>query len=94
MIDQTRSLARDPSLRDKRFKGCSRTMYEGLESLSASDVERELGPYLGTYEIKALLKRRDKLVKLINAQIEKKGESKVLFDYSDPPEGLVITYDD
>lgn len=94
MIDQTRSLARDPNLHAKRFKGCSRAMYEGLSSLSASDVERELGPYLGTYEIKALLKRRDKLVKLIDAEIAKKGESEVLFDYSDAPEGLVISYDD
>ena len=39
-------------------------------------------------------KRRDKLMKVIDAQIKKKGEAEVIFKYTDPPKGLVITYDD
>ena len=47
-------------------------------------------PYLGTFEINALMKRRDKLIKLIDKQISKNGEDKVLFNYGDPPPGMVI----
>jgi hypothetical protein len=97
MIDQTRSLARDATLRDreaKKFEGCSRALFEAIRSLAPSDVERELSPYLGSFEIKALMKRRDKLIKLIDAEIQKKGEDEVLFNYTDPPKGLVIKYDD
>jgi len=97
MIDQTRSLARTAELRDKeakKFKGCSRALYEAIKSLEAKSVESELGPYIGTFEIKALMKRRDKLIKLIDAEIKKQGEEEVLFNYTDPPKGLIITYDD
>ena len=97
MIDQTRSLARDGSLREKeqkKFKGCSRSMYEALQAIDVADVERELMPYICQFEVKALMKRRDKLVKLINAQIKKQGEEEVLFNYTDAPKGLVISYDE
>ena len=97
MIDQTRSLGRDPSLRaaeKKKFKGCSRTLYEGVKSLKEGDVERELSPYMSSFQIKALLKRRDALVKRIDSEIKKKGEDEVLFNYTDPPKGFMIRYDD
>ncbi len=57
-------------------------------------MEAALGPYLGGFEIKALLKRRDKLVKMIEGQIKKQGEDKILFNYGDAPPGLVISYDE
>ena len=95
LIDHTRSLARDASLRNPgSFKGVSRDLYQALQSLSKSEVETALGPYLGNFEIKALLKRRDKLVKLIGTQIKKQGEDTILFNYGDAPPGLVITYDE
>jgi hypothetical protein len=97
MIDQTRSLGRDPSLRaseKKKFKGCSRTFYEGAKALKKGDIERELSPYMSSFQIKALLKRRDALVKLIDSAIKKKGEDEILFNYTDPPKGFVIRYDD
>jgi len=97
MIDQTRSLARVADLRDKeerKFKGCSREFYEGIQALDQAELEAELGDYIGAFEIKALLKRRDKLVKLIESQIKKEGEDEVLFNYTDPPKGLVISYDE
>jgi hypothetical protein len=40
------------------------------------------------------LRRRDKLLDLIDAEIKKKGEDEVLFNYTDAPNGLVIKYDD
>lgn len=97
MIDQTRSLARVTELREKekkKFKGCSRELYEAMTALELEDVKQELGPYIGTFEIKALMKRRDKLRKLIESEIEKKGEAEVLFNYTDLPKGLVINYED
>ena len=57
-------------------------------------MEAALEPYQGSFEIKALMKRRDKLVKLIEGQIKKQGEDKILFNYGDAPPGLVITYDE
>jgi hypothetical protein len=97
MIDQTRSLARDAGLRDKekkKFKGCSRSLFEALKSLETATIKRQLGDHIGSFEIKALMKRRDKLVKLIESEIDKKGESEVLFNYTDAPKGFSIKYDD
>jgi len=97
MIDQTRSLAKDPGLRDKeakKLKGCSRSLYEAIKSLKIKDLERDLMPYIGSFEIKALMKRRDKLIKLIDTLVKKEGEAEVLFNYTDAPEGLIISYDD
>ncbi len=94
LIDHTRSMARDPGLREPdKFKGCSRQFFQGIQALTEAQVTEALSPYLGSFEIKALMKRRDKLVKLINAEIKKDGEDKVLFNYGDPPPGLVISYD-
>lgn len=94
LIDHTRSMARDPALREpSKFKGCSRQFFDAIKSLGEAEVTAAISPYLGSLEIKALMKRRDKLVKLINSEIKKEGEAEVLFNYSDPPPGLVITYD-
>lgn len=95
LIDHTRSLARDSNLRaPESFKGCSRRMLEAVRNLDEGAVEARLKPYLGTFEIKALSKRREKLLKLIETEIKKKGEDEVLFNYGDPPKGMVIQYDD
>lgn len=97
MIDQTRSFARSPELRKQdlaSFGGCSRELYEAMKALDAAEVKRELGPYVGTFEIKTLLKRRDQLIGLIDSQIEQRGEDEILFSYTDPPRGLVIRHDD
>ena len=97
MIDQTRSLARDAGLRDKeakKFKGCSRSLFEAMKSLETETVKKQLGDYIGSFEIKALMKRRDKLIKLVESEIKRRSEAEVLFNYTDPPKGLVITYED
>jgi hypothetical protein len=91
LIDHTRSLARTPEIRKgEDFEGCSRDLYNAIKGLDAKEVKKRLKPYLGTFEINALMKRRDKLIKLIDKQISKNGEDKVLFNYGDPPPGMVI----
>ena len=95
LIDHTRSLAKDATLRkEKSFTGCSRDLFQAIRGLSKSEVGAALDPYLGNFEIKALLKRRDKLVKMIEGEIKKQGEDKILFNYGDAPPGLVISYDE
>lgn len=91
LIDHTRSLARNAELRKgENFEGCSRDLYNAIKGLDSNEVKKRLKPYLGTFEINALMKRRDKLIKLIDKEISKKGEDKILFNYGDPPPGMVI----
>jgi hypothetical protein len=95
LIDHTRSLARDPNLRKAdEFKGCSRKLFQAIQDLKEKAVAERLSPYLGNFEIKALFKRRSKLLKLVNDAIKKKGEDEILFEYGAPPKGMVITYDE
>lgn len=97
LIDQTRTLAREASLIEKerkRFTGCSRELYEAMKSLDPKVVKRELKPYVGSFEIKALMKRRDTLLELIEARIERRGRDEVLFGYDDPPRDIVMEYEE
>ena len=95
LIDHTRSMARDKNLRDpKSFKGCSVQLYDAMKALREEDVKKAISPYLGEFEIKALMQRRDKLIKLIDQQIKKEGRDEVIFDYTAPPKGMVISYDE
>ena len=95
LIDHTRSLAKDATLRKPdSFSGCSRALFQAIRDLDKGGMEAALGPYLASFEIKALLKRRDKLVKVIEGEIKKQGEDTILFNYGDAPPGLVITYDE
>jgi hypothetical protein len=85
LIDHTRSMARSAELyRPDRLTRCSREMLERVERLDDAAVTSVLSPYLSKYEIKALLKRRDKVLATLRSNIKKMGESKVLFDYGDP----------
>ena len=94
LIDHTRSMARDKGLRDKSsFKGCSVQLYDAMVALDDDEVKAAISPYLGEFEIKALMQRRNALVKLIDQQIKKKGRDEVIFDYTAPPKGMVISYD-
>ena len=95
LIDHTRSMARDKGLRDpKSFKGCSVQLYDAMKALKEKDVKQAISPYLGEFEIKALMQRRDKLIKLIDQEIKKEGRDEVIFDYTAPPKGMVISYDE
>lgn len=95
LIDHTRSMARDADLREaKKFDGCSRSLYEALKGLDEQAVTNAIGSYVSKFEIKALLKRHEKLLKLIDSEIKKQGEDEVLFNYGDPPKGMTIKYDD
>jgi hypothetical protein len=77
MIDHTRAFRiRTDLLNEKALKNCDRLLLTKMKALTYEDLKPELSPYLRDSEIKAILKRRDKLVTLF----EKKGDG-VLFDY-------------
>ena len=61
---------------------CDRRIYNALHELDEETVKRELGPYLKKNEIKGLLARRDKILKLFDQKIAEKGEAAVICDKS------------
>lgn len=85
LIDHTRAFGRETALPDtERLRRCSRPLWEKLRSLNDQRVYETLEPYMGKWEIRALLTRRDKIIEWLNARIEKEGEDNVLFDYPSP----------
>ena len=59
---------------------CSRRLYQGLLDWDQEKVAVLLASYLNEEEVRALYARRDSIVRMIQEQIEKQGESAVLFD--------------
>ena len=57
---------------------CSRSLYQRLKELDASQVSQALTPFLEENELEALLTRRDLLVEHIETLIVENGESSVL----------------
>jgi len=58
---------------------CSRQLYDGLLKLDGKTVKSALKSYLSDPEIKAIMTRRDLLLKTLKALIAEKGEADVLF---------------
>ena len=63
---------------------CERGLWRVLQNLDEANLRERLDPYLGRYEIDALLVRRDKVVEHIQALIDELGEERVLFDLRPP----------
>lgn len=72
MIDHGRAFRRLQSLKGaENLTRCDRELYNRLKALTEADLKRELGRWLIGDEMKALLKRRDAIVK----HFEAAGES-------------------
>ena len=81
LVDHTRSFGRDARLpAEQSVRRCSRDFWQRLQSLDDAAVQERLGPYLGKFEIRRLLQRRDKVVAKLESLIAEHGEDKVLFD--------------
>ncbi len=90
LIDHTRTLSQNRQLlRPDRVSRCSREMYEGLRRLDPDQVQARLEGLISGFEIKALLKRRDKVLELLEKRIAKVGRDEVIFEYGD---GLEVAY--
>lgn len=86
-IDHTRAFRRYEDLKNvkKLVQHCERGFLDRLKRLDGEQVREKLSPYLRQGEIKAIMKRRDKLVRYIEELIVKNGENRVLFNWE--PEG-------
>ena len=67
---------------------CERGIWQAIQKLNADSLKETLGEYLNSSEIKALLKRRDKLVDHIQGLVDEWGEEIVFYDLR-PPSGTV-----
>ena len=83
MIDHTRAFRRHPVLPDGAApKQCERGMYQRLKALEEAVVRERLQPYLSSFELDALLKRRRLILERLDKLIAERGEEKVLYTYT------------
>ncbi len=81
MIDHTRAFRTGPTLRDpKRLARCDYRLLDHLRKLDEQEVTAKLSPYLNPAEIKALLVRRDAIVRFFDSEVAAKGADAVLMN--------------
>jgi hypothetical protein len=80
MIDHSRSFRHYRTLpKPEKLYTCERTMFERMQALDQETLKREMRPFLNGTEIKALLARRDEIVRIVNERRKQFGET-VLFE--------------
>ncbi len=82
-IDFTRAFRTFKELRDARNVNeskCERHLLENLRKLDRNELALKTKGYLSKDEVDAVMARRDKIVKIYDDLIAKKGESEVLYD--------------
>lgn len=84
LIDHTRAFIRDERLPSpSTVRRCERGLWERLRTVSDEEIQAAVEPYLPPPERSGLLKRRRRLVELIQEKIDTLGEEGVLFDRSE-----------
>ena len=95
LIDHTRAFAQDPDLYRPEFvQRCSRELLEQIKELDSNEAKQALRPFLSTFEINTIFKRRKRLLRHIEQRIETLGEERVLFDYGDATGQVVVVRND
>jgi hypothetical protein len=80
LIDHSRSFRTTKELKDPQvFTRFSRELVEGIKKLELQDMKKRVGKYIDDGQIKAMLFRRDLILKLVNERVAKLGEAKVLY---------------
>jgi hypothetical protein len=81
MIDHTRAFRLQTKLlNEKNLVMCDRKLLASMRKLDQETLEEQLLPFLTKGEIKALLTRRDLVVKVFDNAVKEKGEGTVLYD--------------
>ena len=81
MIDHTRAFRIATSLKnDKDLVMCDRKLLASLRKLDEDTLNEQLRPYLTKGEVKAMLERRDVIVRFFDDAVKAKGEGAVLYD--------------
>jgi hypothetical protein len=80
MIDHTRSFrTNDQLMQPNVLQRIERSLFEGMKALTKERLTETMGRSLTSFEIEALLKRRDRIVTLYEAKIAERGEDMVLY---------------
>ncbi len=94
LIDHTRSFARAERLPSReRIRRCSRSLFSALKELNEEDLTERLSGLVDKFEVASMLKRRDKVVQILEERIARLGEDKVLFEYGSPDDAVSVSYD-
>lgn len=81
MIDFSRAFRRTTSLQEpKGLTAIDRKLLANLRGLTKEALQKRLGRWLNKEEIRAVLTRRDLIVRTFDDLIEEKGEGTVLYD--------------
>jgi len=81
MIDHTRAFRLQTKLlNEKNLVMCDRKLLASLRKLDQDTLEEQLLPFLTKGEVKAMLTRRDLIVKVFENAVKEKGEGAVLYD--------------
>jgi hypothetical protein len=90
-IDHTRAFRATKSLpKADGVIRCSRALWEALRALDPEQLESVLEPYLPRAEIRSIIRRRDRIVDILEKRIALVGEARVLFDWGDPNPGVTL----
>ena len=80
MIDHTRAFRTgDELLKPLALERVERTLFENMRRLTEEQLKNVMGKSMADFEIEALLKRRDRIVKLFEARIAERGEARVVY---------------
>ena len=80
LIDHSRSFRSTKELTDpKLFTRFSRDLVEGIKKLEYQDVKKKAGRYIMDDQIKAMIIRRDLILKLVTERVAAVGEAKALY---------------
>ena len=80
LIDHTRAFRTgDELLKPAVLERIERSLFQNLRGLTEEGLAEAMGRSLADFEIEALLKRRDRIVKLFEARIAERGETAVLY---------------
>ena len=81
MVDFTRAFRRHKGLQEPRLlQRIDRRFYDSLRALDLAALQRETAPHLTRQEMKAILARRDAILKVLDARIADRGEAAVICD--------------
>jgi len=81
MIDFTRAFRLEPDLRfPQTLVRCDRRLLARLRALTGAEVRAAVGRQLTTFEVNAMMARRDRIVEHFDRLVAERGEARVLYD--------------
>ena len=81
MIDHTRAFRMATELKEpKNVERIDRQLLEDIKRLDQKTLTATLAPYVSAIEIKGILGRRDRIVKLIDDKVKRDGADKIIYE--------------